>query len=156
MFLGNILAQTQVTFGSNSKFDGRAFAFSAIVFESGSDTTLPATLPDLFSKVTKQKRIGNAVEMKIKDAAEFDIADCANFAVNAGTSVNFNGDLTTVSGLVGVSPSTAIQGNYGFTSPIYNLLQVNNYVSIHVYILTLDPHFRFSFYKNFIEFFLHF
>jgi hypothetical protein len=128
MFTGNILAQTQVTFGSNSKFNGRALAFTAIVFESGSDTTLP----DLASPVTKQKRIGNAVEMTIKDAAEFDIADCANFAVNAGTSVNFNGDVTTVSGLVGVSPSTAIQGNFAFTAPMYNILQVNTYVSIHM------------------------
>jgi hypothetical protein len=65
-------------------------------------------------------------------AADFNIADCAEFAVNAGTSVNFDGDVTKISGLVGVSPGTAIQGNYEFTDSIYDI-QVLTIVLMYAY-----------------------
>jgi phage gp45-like len=70
--------------------------------------------------------------MSPKDAADFDIASCAGFAVNAGTSVNFDGDVTKISGNVGVSPATAIQGNYEFTDSIYTL-QVHTIVIMYAY-----------------------
>jgi len=129
-FIGNILAQTQITFGSNSQFNGRALAFTAIAFESGSETSLP----DLSAPITdtKQKRVGNTVQTSSQDAADFDITNCVEFAVNAGTSVNFDGDVTKISGLVGVSPCTAIQGNHEFTDAIYTL-QVHTIALMYAY-----------------------
>jgi hypothetical protein len=108
-----------VSFGSNSVINGRALAFTAIVFESGSDVSLPT----LTSIPTQEKRV--AAKISTKDVADFNIGNCAQFAVNAGTSVNFDGDVTKVTGFVGVSPATKIQGNYEFTDPKYNTLQVD-------------------------------
>jgi hypothetical protein len=57
----------------------------------------------------------------VKEEADFNnIGDCTSFAVNAGTAVNFNGDVTKVSGNVGVSPGEIIQGNFELTNAKFN------------------------------------
>jgi hypothetical protein len=45
------------------------------------------------------------------------LGECENFAVMAGTAASFNGEQTVLySGSVGVSPGTAITGNYGLVT----------------------------------------
>jgi hypothetical protein len=101
------MAQTQVTFGSHAVLNGRVLANTAIVFESGSD----AWKHDKPSSVTALKK----TNVKLSTADAFEVDKCANFAVNAGTAVNFNGDVTTVTGTVGVAPGEVISGNFEFT-----------------------------------------
>ena len=49
----------------------------------------------------------------LTSASSVALGECAEFAVMAGTSVSFNGELTNVyTGDVGVSPGTSITGNY--------------------------------------------
>lgn len=88
------------------------------------------------SPVTPKKNLRTPVKMFIEESVDFNIGDiCAQFAVNAGTSVNFDGGVTKITGLVGVSPSTAIQGQFEFTDSIYTELQVHTLVRfLHVYI----------------------
>lgn len=115
-----------MTFGSNSVINGRALAFTAIVFESGSKFAKP----DLSAPVTVTEKKNLRTAVKVVETIDFNIGDCAGFAVNAGTSANFDGDVTKVTGLAGVSPSTAIQGNYEFTDScngVETCLQVDTY-----------------------------
>jgi hypothetical protein len=103
LIVGNIMAQTQVTFGSDSVLNGRVLANTAIVFESGSN----AWKHDKPS-VTALKK----TNVKLSAVDDFEVNKCSTFAVNAGTAVNFNGDVTKVSGTVGVAPGDIITGNF--------------------------------------------
>ena len=97
-FVGNIFAHKAISFDTSATLNGRALALTAISCESGSTITEPAA----------RRSLGMAV-------AEVPLAlgDCANFAILAGTSVNFNGAKTVVqSGSVGVSPGHQIGGSY--------------------------------------------
>ena len=101
-FVGNIFAQKAVTFATDAVMTGRALATTAVSFESGSSVTLPAS---------SARKLATAS----MTTAEVPLAlgDCQNFAVLAGTSVNFNGVKTVVkTGSVGVSPGHAIGGSF--------------------------------------------
>ena len=98
-FVGNIFAQKAVSFDTSAVLNGRALALTAISCESDASITLPPT---------SRRSLSMAVE-----SVPLALGDCANFAVLAGTSVNFNGAKTVVqTGSVGVSPGHDIGGSY--------------------------------------------
>jgi Ice-binding-like len=99
-FVGNILANTKIFFGSSSVITGRALTFTAVSFESGSSVSLP----------TSNRR--SLVQFATADVP-LALGSCATFAILGGTSVNFNGVKTVVkTGSVGVSPGSNIGGSY--------------------------------------------
>ena len=57
--------------------------------------------------------IATALCSLFSSAVIIDLGSCADFAIEAGTAVSFNGVLTTVkTGSVGISPGDAVTGNY--------------------------------------------
>jgi outer membrane biosynthesis protein TonB len=96
LFAGNALVQSYIKFAAYSTFHGRALSLAAVTFAGFSTAGLPSgTLVTVYPTVS----VG--------------LGSCSAFAVMAGTTLGFELALTVVTTLsVGISPGTAITGNY--------------------------------------------
>jgi hypothetical protein len=93
---GSILAGSAITFGTNSEIRGCALAKTAVTFESR-------------GAVNVRKKTDDASLCTVSDASSS--GACENFAVNARTTITFDGAMSTIkNGDVGVSPGTSITG----------------------------------------------
>ena len=108
-FKGNILASAAISFGHDSSLVGRALAMTAVSFEGGSSVTLPGT-------TTAGRNLRTAVQAVHTADTTPDttviLGACAQFALDAGSAITFDGNTTTVSvGDIGVSPGTTLTGS---------------------------------------------
>jgi hypothetical protein len=87
-FAGTILAQGSITYKAHSILDGRGFSFAAVSFIGYSSAGLP-----------------NGKSVVVFPKVQVYLGGCLPFAVEAGSTANFNLALTVIhSGSVGVSP----------------------------------------------------
>lgn len=107
-FVGNIFAQSSISFDTSAVITGRGLAGAAVSFEGDSSVTLPMSS----SSMKYAKKISTAATITAEDVP-LALGDCESFAILAGTSANFDGSKTTVaSGDVGVSPGQVISGSF--------------------------------------------
>jgi hypothetical protein len=96
---GSILAGTAITFGAGSKLHGCAIAQSAVTFESAGTVELPWLLHAASAVPSNATIVSSSNDV------------CGTSAIHAQTTITFAGG-TSIVGAVGVSPGTAITGNY--------------------------------------------
>ena len=96
--VGNILAQSSISFASRAVMDGRSLSLTTVSYAGDSSVAVPVG-PTLTVKPTRQLNLGSA----------------SKFVILAGTTVSFapSPSLTVLaSGSVGSSPGDDIKGNY--------------------------------------------
>ena len=116
-FVGTVLAKASITAGSTSSVEGRLLSLAAVTFSSGSTVTLPSasTSSSRFLRSAGRsvgRSLGSTPRFTIM-TADIPLGACAQFSVQAGTAVTFDGNKTTItSGSVGVSPGSSIGGSF--------------------------------------------
>ena len=115
-FVGNVLAQTALTFATESRLNGRGLALTGISFASGSTITLPSTAVitpvPTSSPVARVRQLAIITPIEHPVKVPLELKQCKNFAVLAGTSLNFDGVLTVVNnGSAGSSPGFVVGAN---------------------------------------------
>ena len=113
-FVGTILAGTAITLGTGCVVNGRAFAQTAVVFESRGTITIPQSSNSTSNKILTN--IESLIEVVNDNPPDYtqniNLGRCESYAIHAGTAVSFDGVQSIVFGSVGVAPGVAITGNY--------------------------------------------
>jgi hypothetical protein len=99
--VGNVFAGSAITMGTNAKIMGRAIAQTAVTCETACTVEIGEPAPSDAASAAS--------------AGPFNLGDCNDFAVMAGSAATCAGtSACDIGGLLGVSPGTSVTGNFAF------------------------------------------